>query len=129
MKKLLTAAALLATFTVGAANAAESQFDFSYSFASGDLLTGSLIGNLDATGTYIQNISNVQVVFDGVPFSNDVAINALDVTAWNTATTGWDDTATPVVSLNPLLNNFVFADTDVAQNLGKGNVHPTARRR
>ena len=115
MKKLLTTAAILAALTTGAANA-DTTFDYSYTFSSGDVFSGSLQGNLDPTGTYITNISNVQAFLDGVQFLNDTATGSLDVVAWNTTTESWDDSITPVVSTNAALNNFAFADTDLAVN-------------
>ncbi|MGD0958256.1 MAG: VPLPA-CTERM sorting domain-containing protein [Methylomonas sp.] len=115
MKSLLKTAAVLAVLTSGAAQANE-QFDFSYIFSSGDVITGSMWGNLDPTGLYIQNITNVQAFLDGVQFLNDISTGSLDATAWNTTTGTWDDTIAPVVSTNASLNNFAFGDTDVASN-------------
>jgi hypothetical protein len=124
MKKILTAAAILATLTTGIANA--ENFDFSYTFtnsdsltpsyASVDTITGSFMGTLDPSTTLISNISDIQVSFDGVAF-----MGPLIATGWNTTTSAYDDTIAAVVSTNAALNNFAFADTDVAVNTGWNN--------
>ncbi len=121
MKKILTAAVLLATLTTGTANA--DNFDFSYTFTSQDPLTpsyssvdsitGSFSGTLDPATTLISNISAIQVSFDGVAL-----IGPLTAIGWNTTTSSYDDTIAPVVSANAALNNFAFADIDLAVNTG-----------
>jgi len=121
MKNILKAAVLMATFTTGVANASPTDFEFSYTFSSGDTLTGTLIGSLDSTGTYITNISDVQAYLDGVQFLDDPATGSLDLVAWNTTTSAYDDTIAPVFSTNIALNNFAFADTDMATNLAASN--------
>lgn len=118
MKKLLITAAICAVMTTGvaSANAPEQDFAFSYTFSSGDIINGTFLGNFDATGTNVVNITNVNASLDGVQFLNDAAISSLDVTAWNTSTGTWDNTIAPVVSTNASLNNFAFGDTNVASN-------------
>ena len=100
MKKLLITAAICAVMTTGvaSANAPEQDFAFSYTFSSGDIINGTFLGNFDATGTNVVNITNVNASLDGVQFLNDAAISSLDVTAWNTSTGTWDNTIAPVVS-------------------------------
>ena len=121
MKKILTVAAFLATLTTGAANA--ENFDFSYTFSTSDSLTpvytsvdtitGSFTGTLDTSTTLISNISDIQVTFDGVAFTGP-----LIAVAWNATTSNFDDMIAPIVSTNAALNNFAFADTDIAVNPG-----------
>jgi hypothetical protein len=119
MKKILTAAAILATLTTGVARA--DTFDFSYTFSNGDQLTpsyasadtvtGSFSGTLDTSSNLISNIADIQVSFDGVAFSGP-----LIATGWNTTTSFYDDTIAPIVSPIASLNNFAFADVDLAVN-------------
>jgi hypothetical protein len=124
--KFLAKAALLAAVLASSSASANlpapsTQFDFSYTFSSGDVITGSLLGNLDTTGNYVVNISNVQANFDGAQFLNDSSISALDAVAWNTTTGTWDNTIPAIVSFNAALNNFAFADTDVSVNTNFSN--------
>ena len=113
MKKIFTAAALLATLTAGTANAS-SDFDFSYNFADGSIVTGSLSGDLN--GALISNISDIQVNFNGTEF-----LGPLYLAGWNPdpAVLNWD--SSPVVSTNEALNNFVFADTNFALDTSASN--------
>jgi hypothetical protein len=111
MKKLLTAAVFLAIFTTGAANAA-TMFDFSYIFADSSAITGSLSGDL--SGTLINNISNVQVSFNGTAFSGP-----LSVAGWDTSLLTWN--TAPVVSTIASQNNFIFADSNVPTDFGASN--------
>jgi len=110
MKNLLKAAALVAALSSCAANA--STFDFSYVFGDGQSLNGSLSGDLN--GAFITNISDVQVSFNGASFSS----TPLFAAAWNTNTHAWDNTIPAIVSTNALLNNFMFADTNVPTDFG-----------
>ena len=121
MKFLAKAAVMAAVLVSGSANAT-TQFDFSYTFSSGDTITGYLFGNVDTTGNYIQSISNVSVNFDGTQFLNDTSTSALDLVAWNTTTGAWDNTIAPIVSFTASLNNFGFADVNLATNTSYSNV-------
>jgi len=113
------AAALAATLASGAASA--ENFDFSYTFSSGDVISGSFQGTWNSTHTAALNITDVTASLDYVPFLADANTGYLDVTAWNTTTGTWDDTIAPVISTNAANNNFVFADTDVAVNTAASN--------
>lgn len=121
MKNTLRTAVLLAIFGAGNANADTTQFDFTYTFSSGDTLTGNLLGTLDSTGQYITNISEVQAALDGTAFMPDSGSGYLDIVAWNTTTGSYDDTMAPVFSLTAALNNFAFADVDMAIDMNPGN--------
>jgi len=116
MKKLFKAAALVATFTAGSANAQVSTFDFSYIFNStdaiGEVVTGSLVGELN--GLYITNISDVQVFLNGAQF-----LGPLTVAGWDPAALAWDNT--PVLSTDKSLNNFIFADSNVPTDFSPSN--------
>lgn len=122
MKYVLKAAVLAAIFTSGSANATPlTQFDFTYTFSSGDVLTGNLMGNVDGTGNYVINISDVQATFDGVALLPDTGTGYLDAVAWNTTTGAWDNTMSAIVSFNAALNNFGFADVDLSVSSAYSN--------
>ena len=106
IKKLLIAVALLATLS-GAAQA-DSVFDFSYTFADGLVLKGSLDGT--QSGQFVTNVSNVNINFNGTAFSGTLLGGTFDQTAGS-----FDFTKAPVVSFNASQNNFIFSDaTDPA---------------
>lgn len=102
INKYLKVAALLAALGSGAAHA--STYDFSYTFADGLALTGSLDGTL--TGALVSNISNVNVTFNGTTFSGSLLGGT-----YNTGSSAFDFGSAPVVSTNASLNNFIFADS------------------
>ena len=110
IKKLLTAAAVCAALTGGAAHA--STFDFSYSFADGQEITGSLMGTSTDGGQTVTNISDLQVSFDGVAFLGGQG--PLQIDTWNTATESFTDTTPATMSANGALNNFIISDVDAA---------------
>lgn len=117
MKHVMKAAALAALFAAGQAHASPmQQFDFTYTFTSGDVFTGSFFGTVDGTDTNVTNISNVTAFFDGTALLADSSTGYLDVSAWNSTTQTWDDSVTAVVSFNAANNNFLFADADVANS-------------
>lgn len=101
IKKLLMAVALLAT--LGGAAQADTVFDFSYTFADGLVVTGSLDGTL--SGQFVTDISNVNINFNGTSFSGTLLGGSFDGTTGN-----FDFTKPPVVSFNASQNNFMFAD-------------------
>jgi hypothetical protein len=111
IKKLLTAAAVCAALT-GAAHA--STFDFSYSFADGQEITGSLMGTSTDGGQTVTNISDLQVSFDGVAFLGGQG--PLQIDTYNPATETFTDTTPATISANGALNNFVISDVDAAVN-------------
>jgi hypothetical protein len=113
MKNIIKGAALLAAFASCAANAAN--FDFSYTFNDGPAINGSLSGDL--IGSYVENISNVHVSFNGTEFSGAPLFAA----AWNTTTSSWDNTTPARISTNAALNNFILADTNVPTDFGVSN--------
>jgi hypothetical protein len=113
IKKFLKAAALLAAFTGGAAHA--STFDFSYTFADGLALTGSLQGTLN--GAYVNNISNVNIDFNGNAFTGTLYNGA-----FNASTNSYNfSSGAAVVSTNASLNNFIFADSNDSQGANVNN--------
>jgi hypothetical protein len=112
IKKFLTAAAVCAALTGGAAHA--STYDFSYTFTDGQEITGSLIGTSANGGQTVSNISDLQVSFNGIAFAGGAG--PLQLNAWNTATETFTDTAPVTLSANAALNNFSISDVDTAVN-------------
>lgn len=113
---ILKAALISASLALTPLAANADSFNFSYSFNAnntGDgnplVVTGSLIGT--QSGSFINNVSNVQVFLNGVAFAGPLLVEA-----WNTTTGNWDNTIAPVISTVATQNNFVFADADVANN-------------
>jgi hypothetical protein len=102
IKNLFLAATLLTALTAGAAQA-DTVFDFSYIFTDGLKITGTLDGTLN--GSFVTNISNVDVTFAGTTFSGTLVGGSFN------AGTGNFDFGAPVVSTNGALNNFIFADS------------------
>jgi len=113
MKNLIKGAALLAAFASCAANAAN--FEFSYTFSDGPTIAGSLSGDL--IGSYVENISDVHVTFNGQEFTGAPLFAA----AWNTTTGSWDNTIAARISTDAEQNNFIFADTNVPTDFGASN--------
>jgi hypothetical protein len=101
IKKLIQAAVVLAACS-GAAHA--STFDFSYTFADGQPLTGSLDGTLN--GDLVTNISNVTINFDRTTYTGTLHAGTFDGTS---GSYNYGANAA-VVSTNAALNNFIFAD-------------------
>jgi hypothetical protein len=110
MKKICTAAILLAAF----ASAHADNFNFAYTFGDGPAITGSLSGVLN--GDIVENISNVHVTFNGTDFTG-----ALAGASWDAVTHNWNSAAGAVVSTNAAKNNFIFADADPQTSYGNVN--------
>jgi hypothetical protein len=113
IKKLLTAAAVCAALTGGAAHAS-SIYDFSYTFADGQQITGSLTGTSTNGGQTVSNISGLQVSFNGIAFAGGAG--PLQLNAWNPATESFTDTTPVTLSAKGALNNFSISDVDAAVN-------------
>ncbi len=110
MKKIFTAAILLAAF----ASAHAETFNFSYSFADGQAVTGSLSGHLN--GDLVEGISNLHINFGGVDFTG-----SLVGASWDDTTHDWNSAAGPVLSTNAAKNNFIFGDADPQHNYNNIN--------
>jgi hypothetical protein len=119
MKNVLKAVIFMTAMSASLAQA--QSYAFSYTFSSGDVITGSFTGDLNTTTTLFSNVANVYAALDGVPFVNDAVIGSLDIVAWNSSTQSWDDTLTPQISTNAGLNNFSIADNDPAKNVNTTN--------
>jgi hypothetical protein len=116
-------AAVVATLLGASAAASASTFDFSYTFADGQEVTGDFTGTTTNGGQSVTDISNIQVSLNGVAFA-PVTVSGvtygnstLQANTWNTASGGAFDNTTPVtVYANGALNNFVFSDVDASTN-------------
>ncbi len=94
----LACAAALSLF--GSAHAAT--FDFSYTFASGDSVIGSVDGTL--SGAFVDNLSNLHLSYDGHAFSSATVAMTWDPTIS-------DFSAAPVrLAFDGSLNEFLFTD-------------------
>jgi hypothetical protein len=112
MKKLLMLGAFTTALMAGGVRAAD--FNFSYTFGDGSAVTGSLSGDLN--GSFVENVSNIHVSFNGVEFSGA----PLYAASWNTATLDWDS-APAKISTDASQNNFIFADSNVPADFGVTN--------
>jgi hypothetical protein len=122
MKLSLIPAAIVAA-ALGASAAANAQtFDFSYTFADGQQVTGSLTGLTTNGGQSVTDISNIEVALNGIAFApvteNGVTYGnaTLQANAWNSSLDAFDDTTPVTVYANGALNNFIFSDVDAATN-------------
>jgi len=82
-----------------AASAQAATFDVSYVFGSGDTITGTVDGTL--AGSFIENLSNIQLSFDGQAFG------AVTAQTWDPASEAFS--LAPVrLSTDASLNQFVI---------------------
>ena len=102
MKKILAAAAWAVLLSSAAAHA--EVIDFSYTFGDAAVISGSLDGDL--VGGFVQNVSNVQLSFDGVQYSG-----TLQSASWNASAGNFDNAKAPVISANAATNDFEFVDS------------------
>ncbi len=86
---------------------ADTLYDFSYKFNSGDVVTGSFMGN--PNGNLITNLTDISVSLDGVTFNGNGSLSAF---AWSYDGFNFGPYFTgAVASFNGLQNNFYFVDT------------------
>jgi hypothetical protein len=123
-------AAVVAALLGASAAASASTFDFSYTFADGQKVTGDFTGTTTNGGQSVTNISNIQVALNGIAFApvtvGGVATGnaTLQANTWNPnlpSTSGFgngafDDTTPVTIFANGALNNFAFSDVDAATN-------------
>ena len=106
MNKILrTVAATVALAAASVAHAASSTFDYSYTFASGDVVKGSFTG--DASGNLVTNLSNITAIVDGTPLTGS---GALFNASYNPATFTWTADAGRA-SFDGTQNDFLFIDS------------------
>jgi hypothetical protein len=99
---------VLAGLSPTAAVAAQ-QFNYSYTFGSGHVASGSFWG--DSNGTYVENLYDITLLADGVPLNGSPNLYASSYTP----ATGWQTGARVYFSLTP--NFFIFSESD----FGSGN--------
>lgn len=105
--KRLASVALASLFALaGAAHAAS--FDIAYTFASGDVLQGSVTGTL--AGTTIGSISAIDFKYDGVDFGTGLLGGSFDVASG-------DYTAALTISTVAAQNNFLLYSPDFSHSL------------
>lgn len=80
-------------------------YAFSYTFADQSAITGTLEGN--AAGDYVDNITNLHVLFNGTGFDG-----ALLAAGYDSTTGQFGAAGSAVLSTRAELNNFIFADQD-----------------
>ena len=84
------------------ATAHATTFDFSYTFATGDTVTGQVRGTVD--GAYADNLRDLTLAYDGHAFSNATLGQTWDPAVGNF-------TSAPVrLSADASLNQFLFSD-------------------
>lgn len=119
--KLFVKAAFAAALGASAVASAD-QFDFSYTFADGQEVTGSFTGVTTNGGESVTDISNIAVSLNGIAFApvteNGVTYGsaALQIDEWSPTADAFVDTAPATVYANGTLNNFVISDVDAAVN-------------
>ena len=104
MKHVIAAAAAVCALGCTGANA--TTFDFSYTFNNGGILEGSLNGTPD--GSFIDNISNVHMTFQGLAFDQPL------ITA-SYLPNGSLSLGTPIVSSKATQNDFAFGNATSTQ--------------
>jgi hypothetical protein len=115
-------AAVVAALLGASAAASASTFDFTYSFADGQQVTGDFTGTTTNGGLSVTDISNIQVQLNGIAFAPVVVGGVtlgnatLQANAWIPSTGSFTDTTPVTIYANGALNNFVISDVDAAVN-------------
>jgi hypothetical protein len=110
----LVKAAVVAAALGASAVASAGTYDFSYTFADGQVVSGSFNGTSTDGGQTVSDITGLQASLDGVAFAGGAG--ALQLNYWNQATGTFDDTTPVTISANAAKNSFVISDVDVATN-------------
>jgi hypothetical protein len=106
MKSMIATVAAACALMCTTAHA--TMFDFSYTFDNGGVIKGSLEGTPD--GAFIDNISNVHMTFQGLPFDQNL------ITA-SYLPSGSLSLGTPIVSTDATRNDFAFGNASQTQYL------------
>lgn len=102
MNKFFRSVAMLAALAAASVAHASSTFNYSYTFGSHDVVSGSFTG--DASGNLVTNLSNITAFIDGAPLNGSGSLfNALYTGDW-TADAG-------VASFDGTQNDFLFIDS------------------
>ncbi len=96
---------------VGTAHAAT--FDLTYTFTSGDVITGTLEGTLN--GSFVEDLQAVTLSFDGAAFTGTTVAQT-----WDPASSAFSADA-PRLSTDAASNEIVFTTTDGAFSFGMVN--------
>lgn len=82
-------------------------FNFSYTFSSGNVVSGSFSGT--ANGQFIDSISNISASWNGTPFNGS---SSLYTATYDQSLQAWRNDISPIVSFDGSLNNFLFIDAE-----------------
>lgn len=94
---------LAVSFGLALSSAYGTLYDYTYFFGDGLLVTGQLSG--DQNGSFIDNVTDVSVFFNGIAIPGTVFTASFDGASYQTG---------PVVSFDALQNNFLFSNSDLA---------------
>lgn len=90
-------------------------FNFSYTFGSGAVASGSLTGT--QSGNFVESVSNVSVFFDGIPLAGNPNLYQ----PYNFVAGCCFVAGPPVISFNGNLNNFIFSNGPPVDPYGATN--------
>ncbi|MBV8682041.1 MAG: PEP-CTERM sorting domain-containing protein [Caulobacteraceae bacterium] len=107
---LLAVVGACACLATGSASAAK--FDFSYTFDTGDTVTGSFTGTL--SGNDVTGLSNVTASFDGAPFAGSGSLNMYAYTSAGSKCGSCYASSGAVASFDPDKNNFFLTDASLS---------------
>jgi len=111
-RALAVTASLFASFAAHAGGVAT--FDFSYTFDTNQVITGSFNGIQN--GNLITDLSHISVSLDGTPFNGSGSLFAASYTAAGSdCPTCWTSGGA-VVSINGQQSNFLFVDSNFPSN-------------
>jgi hypothetical protein len=115
-------AAVVAALLGASAAASASTFDFSYTFADGQEVTGDFTGTSTNSGQSVTNVGNFQLALNGIAFApvttGGVTYGnaALQANNWNSGLVAFDNTTPVTIYANGALNNFVISDVDASSS-------------
>lgn len=98
-------------------SAQADDFQFSYRFNTGELVTGSFTGT--RSGDMVSDISQLSVSINGVAFGGEV--KAFSYTSPGNQCPSCFSATGAVASFDPLKNNFYFSDGDAVSGSGISN--------
>ncbi len=101
-------ACAVALSLAGAAHA--KTFDLTYTFASGDVISGTVDGTLD--GSFVDNLHAINLTFDGSAFTGTIAAQT-----WDPTQSGFSAEA-PRLSFDAASNEIVFLSSDGTYSFG-----------
>jgi hypothetical protein len=107
LKQLINKVVLIVAMLPIAAFA--STFDFSYTFYTGNTVSGSFNGNKN--GNYVENISNITLAHNG---SKLATAGDYQQTGWDLNAHWWNVNSPVIVSFDGNLNNFFFSAMDTS---------------